>query len=314
MRYDALTLKQLRALETVCDKGTITAAADTLSLTPPAVHGQLKSLEESCGVALVRRDAGGRFVPTEEGAVLLAGHERARAALTRAMREIEALRRGVAGTVVLGVVSTGKYFAPRIVAGLRKSLPGVDVQLVIGNRTQIIEGLENESIDVAVMGRPPRQPANLAEAIGVHPHVMICAPGHRLAEGKVSVGALLDEHFLLREEGSGTRILSVRYLDQMADGRPYAFTEMGSNETIKQSVIAGLGIALISAHTVIDELASGRLALVRAPGLPIPRQWYLLHRADHDLTPAMRNVHDEILRNAAHMLRSEEVEQVVGRM
>lgn len=311
-RHQALTLKHLRALEMVCEKGTITAAAEALSLTPPAVHGQLKSLEELFDVALVRRDASGRFLPTGEGAALLAGHERARAALNRAIRELEALRRGVAGTVTLGVVSTAKYFAPRIVASLRRSLPGVEVQLVIGNRTQIVDGLANDSLDIAVMGRPPRAPAVVAEAIGPHPHVIICAPDHPFAHARISGEALLNEPFLLREEGSGTRILAVRYLDQIAEGRPYAQTEMGSNETIKQSVIAGLGIALISAHTVIDEVMSGRLALVQAPGLPILRQWFLLHRADHDLTATMRQVHDTIRADADQMLRRQDVAAVVG--
>jgi DNA-binding transcriptional LysR family regulator len=129
------------------------------------------------------------------------------------------------------------------------------------------------------------------QELGEHPYLLIAPPGHPLAGPgpggcDISSEALLDETFLMREPGSGTRILTERLLDRIGEGRPYRSIELGSNETIKQAVIAGLGIAVISAHTVVAELETGRLDTIRAEGLPVLRRWFLIHRADTELTPA----------------------------
>ena len=309
----ALTFKQLRALEAVVEHGTIAAAADALSLSSPAVHSQLKLLEENFGVPLLDRDVTGQFQATQEGRILIGSFEKAWGALRRAAEDIEAVRRGAAGRVVLGVVSTGKYFAPGIVARLKELHPEIEIRLIVGNRNEIIEGLEAEKIDIAVMGRPPRQPDVTALPLGPHPHVLIAKPDHPLvAAGKVRKADILAQHFILREEGSGTRILTMRYLDRLGQGKEYEFTEMGSNETIKQSVIAGLGVALLSAHTVIDELDAGRLAIIRAEGLPIMRHWFVLHRSEQRLTGVMQTVWDEICGNARKMIRTEEVATAIA--
>ncbi len=309
----ALTFKQLRALTAVAEQGTIAAAADTLSLSSPAVHSQLKLLEENVGVPMIDRDVSGQFHATQEGQILIDAFEKAWGALSRAAEDIDAVRRGAAGRVMLGVVSTGKYFAPGIVARLKDLHPEIEIRLIVGNRNEIIEGLEAEKIDIAVMGRPPRQPDVTAQSLGPHPHVLIAKPDHPLVgAGKVRKADILAQHFLMREEGSGTRILTMRYLDRLGQGKVYDFTEMGSNETIKQSVIAGLGVALLSAHTVIDELRSGRLAIIQAEGLPIMRYWFVLHRSQQRLTGAMQVVWDEIRTHATEMIRSEEVAAAIS--
>lgn len=310
-----LTFKQLRALQAVAEHGTIAMAADMLSLSSPAVHNQLKLLEENVGIPLLDRDTTGQFQPTQEGRILIDAFEKAWGALSRAADDIEAVRRGAAGRVVLGVVSTGKYFAPGIVARLKDLHPEIEIRLIVGNRNEIIAGLEAERIDIAVMGRPPRQPDVTAEPLGPHPHVLIAKPDHPLVgAGKARKTDILAQHFLMREEGSGTRILAMRYLDRLGQGAVYDFTEMDSNETIKQSVIAGLGVALLSAHTLIDELGSGRLATIQAEGLPIMRYWFVLHRSQQRLTGAMQVVWNEIRGHAQEMIRSEEVaEAIAGR-
>ncbi len=295
MKPEAITFKQLRALREVAETGSITAAAEGLGLTPPAVHTQLKLLEENIGARLLYRGGPGRQRLTPEGAALLEADGIIQAALSGAAAKIDALRAGRAGVVVLGVVSTGKYFAPKLVADLRAAHPGIEVQLRVGNRDETISALQRHALDLAIMGRPPRRPACVVEPIGEHPHVIIAPPGHRLA-GREAIAAqdLLEEVFISREEGSGTRILMTRYLDRIGDGAPYRTIELGTNETIKQAVMAGLGIALISQHTVTEELNSGRLVTLAAEGLPIRRQWYLLHRTDLQITPAIRAVHDFI--------------------
>lgn len=301
-RLNALTFKQLRALNLVCETGTISAAADMLSLTPPAVHSQLKALEEVIGRPVLIRSSNG-FTPTPEGAALLRAHRSVQSALEKSIREIETLGRGFSGTVVLGVVSTAKYFAPRLVALLRDAFPDIHVVLRIGNRARIIQYLENGDLDLVIMGRPPREPLVEAQSIGPHPHFLVAPAGHPLTRlDRVSADDILAQHFVMREEGSGTRILTMRFLDEIGEGREISWTEMESNETIKQAVAAGLGVAILSGHTMHEELKSGRLVAVAADRLPIVRHWFIVHRADTVPEQAGKSVMDWITGNPAAYL------------
>lgn len=295
-RVDAVTLRQLRSLTAVAETGSITQAAERLGLTPSAVHAQVRNLEAALAVPLLRRAAsGGGSEPTAEAAGVLETARRIEALLDRCGAQIAAVKAGHAGRVVLGVVSTAKYFAPRLVMQLKTLLPEVEVVLAESNREGVIAGLERQAIDLAVMGRPPRQPEVAATPIGPHPHGLVAPPGHPLAGRAASVEDLLGQTMITREEGSGTRILMTRYLDAQAEGRVFDLVQMGSNETIKQAVMAGLGLAFLSLHTVTDELRHGRLALVQAPGLPLVRQWFLVHPLHWALSPAAARVEAQIL-------------------
>ncbi|THD73865.1 LysR family transcriptional regulator [Thalassobius vesicularis] len=288
---EAITIKQLRALRAVAENGSIAAAADILGLTPPAVHTQLKTLESNLDCVLIERHTSGRSSLTAEGRAVLTAERNVDTALDTCIEKLRALKAGLSGVVVLGVVSTGKYFAPSLVSRLRDAYPDIDVILKVGNRDMTINTLQQRSIDLAIMGRPPRSPAVLAESIGDHPHVIIAKPDHPLAQlSDVPADDLLNETFIARENGSGTRILMTRYLDRIGNGTPYRCIEMGSNETIKQAVMAGLGVAMISGHTVTEELRTGRLAVLQREDLPIIRQWFLLHREDLELTPVIETV------------------------
>ena len=296
-RLDALTLRQMRALAAVGRTGSLAAAGESLGLTAPAVHAQIRSLEGILDVALLQRraDSAGS-APTPEGEIALEAGRRIDEILRRLAADLEARAQGKTGRVTLGVVSTGKYFAPRLVARLRKILPEIEIVLRESNRERLISGLERHELDLAIMGRPPRQPPVEADPIGQHPHGLIAPPDHPLAQAQgASVEDLLRETMISREQGSGTRILMTRYLDSLADGRLFDLIEMGSNESIKQAVMAGLGLAFLSLHTVMEELRQGRLALVRAPGLPLVRQWFLVRPLDAPPDPAAARVRAEIL-------------------
>ena len=299
----SLTFKQLRALKAVVEVRSISRAAEDLGLTPPAVHSQLKALEDIFCCPLLLRDGPGGFQPTPEGEALLSAYDRMSASLNVAVRRIDALRNGLAGSVVLGVVSTGKYYAPRLVAQLKQAFPEIEVVLRVGNRDSILADLQGSAVDLAIMGRPPRDPAVTAADIGPHPHVMIAPPDHPLStRSEVSAEAILEQPIILREPGSGTRVLAQRYLDRLGEGAPYTEIEMDSNETIKQAVMAGLGIALISGHTVADELNSGRLVALRRHDLPIVRRWFVLHRADTPPEGAALAVWQDILARQGQFL------------
>lgn len=295
LRLDAVSLRQLRALRAVAIHGTLTAAAGDLGLSPPAVHGQIRTLEDLVGSPLLRRGEHGNFQPTDEGQAVLDAEAQIAVALETCARRVQALRNGQTGSVALGVISTGKYFAPGLVARLRREFPDIEVTLRIGNRDAMIAALTGNAVDMVIMGRPPRNPPVIADPIGPHPHIIIAPPDHPLAEADPAMPAdLLAETFLVREEGSGTRILTTRFLDRIGDGVTWRSIEMGTNETIKQAVMAGLGVALISAHTVTEELHSGRLVSVRAIGLPIQRTWYMLRRRDVVPGPAALRILDHI--------------------
>lgn len=292
----ALSLKQLRALAAVARTESLARAAETLGVTAPAISTQIRTLEGNLGAKVIDREGDGKARLTAIGAETLAAADQIETILEQYVKRLSALQAGRTGHVSIGAVSTGKYFAPGLVARIKAAMPEVEVTLTVANRDGVIEALETRRIDLAIMGRPPRQPLVEADLVGPQPYVLIAPPGSPHAT-KRAAGAeeLLSETILCREPGSGTRILSERFFDRIGEGRLYERQVFDSNETIKQAVIAGLGIALISAHTIELELSLGRIALVRAPGLPIIRHWHVVRRADSEPGPAAERVRAFIL-------------------
>ncbi|WP_425102358.1 LysR family transcriptional regulator [Tropicibacter sp. S64] len=278
MRLDALTLKQMRALLAVVETGSLTLAAESLHQTPPAIHSQIKNLESAAGQSLLQRAADGSgFHATQAGQEMVIAAQRIEAVLSHAARQIAAISQGRSGHVVLGTVSTAKYFAPRLVRLLQDRIPDVEITLRVANRSETIAALDRGDYDLAIMGRPPRNALARAVPLGPHPHGVVLPPDHPLAgQDGYDTAALLRETFLSREDGSGTRILMQRFIERLAEGHAPRMVVMPSNETIKQAVLAGLGIAFLSLHTVHDEVQAGRLVLLRGMGLPVMRHWYMI--------------------------------------
>jgi DNA-binding transcriptional LysR family regulator len=309
----SLSLRQLRAFAATIRNGSVTAAAQELCVTPPAVTTQLKILERSVGAPIYTRDREG-LEATPIGLEILEAANDMDAVVERCRSRIEALQAGATGAVTLGVVSTGKYFAPRLVAAFMQAYPNIRVHLSIGNRDDIISGLERRQYDLAIMGRPPKHIEVAQDTLGDHPYVLVAQPDSWLIKkDEITAQDLAQCTFLTREEGSGTRTLMWRFLDRLESDRPdsdgpFHVYEMGTNETIKQAVMAGLGVAIISGHTVHTELAEGKLAAVHAPGLPITRQWYLIRRADRDPTNTAQVFHDFVLSRRGDYLPKTPVE------
>jgi LysR family transcriptional regulator for metE and metH len=207
-----------------------------------------------------------------------------------------------AGRVSIGAVSTAKYFVPFVISGFSKAYPNIDVSLSIGNRQEIGTALRGYDLDFAIMGRPPIDIPMNVHLIGDHPHVIIAPTTHRLARKPgLPLTALADETFLTREPGSGTRGL-MEQLFETAGVHPKIGMAMSSNETIKQAVIAGLGIAFISAHTVATELDERRLVTLDVDGLPVIRQWFVLSRKDKVLLPPAQAMLDFLSARGAQFL------------
>ncbi|MCB1514139.1 MAG: LysR family transcriptional regulator [Hyphomicrobiaceae bacterium] len=280
-----ITLKQLRALTAVAETGSNVAAASRLNVTPPAVALQLKIIEEEAGLPLLERGPDG-LCPTTAGEELLATAAKIESALSECGEALRALKQGEGGRVSVGVVSTAKYFAPRAFAAFARLHPNVEIDLYVGNRADIVRELERFHRDIVIMGRPPEKLDLVTKVVGAHPHIVIAPIDHPLVGKRgLKLAALAGEKWLVREHGSGTRLLMERLFDE-ARATPRIAMEIGSNETIKQAVMAGMGIAFLSAHTVSLELKARQLATLDVRGLPAMRSWFAVRRADKRLLPA----------------------------
>lgn len=297
-----LTLKQLHAVAAIARLGRVTAAARELNLTPAALTSRLKQLEEAVGLSLFDRTGDG-LKPTDAGREVLWAIDTISVAIDACESKLEGLKGLAGGRVAIGAVSTAKYFAPQAIAAFSRAYPSVEISLFVGNRGSTIESLRDYEIDLAIMGRPPGDFEVEAAAFGEHPLVVIAPPNHPLAHReRLSKGDLGNEPFLVREDGSGTRTVFEEFMAGIAVKRARLGIEIGSNETIKQAVMAGLGIALISAHTVSVEVESRRLIVLAVDGLPIRRQWFAVRRADKARGPAAQAFWDFLVATGAEWL------------
>jgi DNA-binding transcriptional LysR family regulator len=279
------TVRQLQIFDAAARTLSFSRAAEGLHLTQPAVSMQIRQLEHFAGVPLFER-TGRRLQLTDAGEELVQHARAVLGALEEADERFAAMKGLHGGRVRLAVVSTAKYFAPRLMARFAQAHPGVEIRLRVDNRQDLIRTLAANDVDLALMGRPPGELDLEAASFADHPHVVIAPPDHPLARRRrVDIDALAAEVFLVREAGSGTRMAMERFFQERGL-IPRVGMEMPSNETIKQAVMAGLGLSFISLHTIALELAAHALAVVHAPGLPVMRQWYVLHRAEKRLSQA----------------------------
>lgn len=277
-----VTLKQLRGFKAVIETGSVSAASRALHLTPPAVSLQLRDLENSLGLPLFERN-NGVFTPTIAGEAIADLAAKMESTLKEYSAIINELSGIDQGTAVVGVVSTARYFAPTVLAAFQNLYPNVRLQLLVGNRESILNKLGDMEIDFAITGRPPSQFPVMSECIGLHPQIIIAPPDNDLAnKQKIPFSSLKSQNFLLRESGSGTRSVADEFFAKNK-ATPVSATEFGSNETIKQAVMAGMGIAVISAHTVAAELKEKRLVALNVKGLPINRKWYVVKHTNKRL-------------------------------
>jgi DNA-binding transcriptional LysR family regulator len=228
---------------------------------------------------------GKKIFLTSAGEELLRHARRIAQQLREADEAVAAIRGAKGGRLILGVVSTAKYFAPRLLVAFKKLFPESDLRLRVHNRETIVRLLEENQIDLAMMGVPPKDFATVASVVTDQPHVVIAAAGHPLARKQsIEPAELAAQPFLIRESGSGTRGAMERFFAErevvLADT-----IELLGNETVKQAVMAGMGITFISEHTIGLELAAGRVVKLNVTGTPVLRKWYIVHRADKMVLP-----------------------------
>ena len=282
-----VTFRQLRVFTEVAKHLSFSQAAEQLHLTPPAVTMQVKELEGHVGMPLFERQ--GRQVHlTMAGEYFLVYAKRLLSTLKDADNVMARFKRVETGVLTIGLLSTAGYFLPALLARFQSEHPGVDVRLdVTRDLTKLMDRLHSNEIDLAVMGRPPKgEYALRSEPFAGHPMVFVCPPGHPLlGVGHPPVDALVHHPLVVRELGSEVRHVLDNYLREHRLA-PRIAMEIPSNETIKASVMAGLGIGFISLHAVVAEVRSGQLHLVEFEGTPVIRTWNIVHEASKVLSPA----------------------------
>jgi LysR family transcriptional regulator, low CO2-responsive transcriptional regulator len=281
------TLKQIQTFIEVARQKSVSKAAERLFVTQPAVSMQIRQLEDAFGLALLE-PIGRNIRLTQAGEVFL---QHAQAA-TGQLKDLEAQMADFVGMkkgrIDLAVVSTAKYFIPMLLVQFGKLLDGIHVQLMIDNRENVLGMLARNEADMAVMGRAPSDMDCIATSFATNPLAIVAAPDHALVRRKkLPFSALADYPFVVREEGSGTRAAMERLFAEHQTPLKIQM-EMPSNETIKQAVMAGMGLSFLSLRTVRHELASGHIALVDIQGMPQMGHWYITHLSQKKLSPAAR--------------------------
>ena len=289
-----LTLRQLQVFESAANKLNFSQAAKQLYLSQPAVSMQIKQLEESIGLPLFEQ-MGKKIFLTEAGRELFQYSRN----ITQQLADMEAVfdeMKGLGkGKLTLSVVNTANYFTPQLLARFCQRHPSINVILQVANRDAVLKQLADNCTDLAILGQPPDGLDINAESFLDNPLVVISAPDHPLAKLKrVKFARLAEETFLSREQGSGTRSAMERVFEQHKI-QPRISMEMETNEAIKQAVQAGMGLGILSLHSIELELETKRLAMLNVEHFPLLRHWFVAHRSNKRLSGAALAFKDFLL-------------------
>ncbi len=287
------TFRQLEIFEAIARLGSFTRAAEELHLTQPTVSMQMKKLCDAVGTPLVEQ-VGKKIMLTEDGRELAQASRDIFAILDRYAMSV-AQRRGLEkGRLKLMAITTAVYFAPRLLGDFARLHPGIDVSLRVTNKEQVLASMADNLDDLYLLGTPPDEIDVVAMPIMDNPIVVLCAPGHALTrEGPLTLERLAGEPWLLREAGSGTR----KAVERLFHTRGLELSprlELGSNEAIKQAILAGLGISALSRHALTLHQPD-QFAVLEVEGFPIRRHWYVVHPSGRQLSVVARAFLDFLL-------------------
>jgi len=295
------SLRQLRAFAAVARHHSFVRAAAELHVTPSAISLQIKELEQAVGLSLFGR-SGRAAALTRAGELLLVDVSRALLALKDADDTLSRLRGAETGVVSIGIVSNANYFMPRLLARFHAAHPNVELRVSVGNREQLVRQLAHSEIDVAIMGEPPSELATRFEPLAPQPFGVLSAPEHPLAPQRgIAAAALSGVNFLVREQGSGTRAAMEEFFRE-SQVEPARIMELTSNETIKQAVIANMGLAFLSFHTAALELQAGQLVALDVVGLPLMRRWHVVNLDAHPLGDAAESLRRFVIELGAGLI------------
>ncbi len=298
------TFQQLKLFEAVSRLGSYTRAAEELFLTQPAVSIQIKRLEEQTGLPLFEK-VGKKIFPTAAGKAMYSASQDILNRVDLLKNTIEELTGTVKGPIQLSVVTTAKYFLPKLLGLFLQQYPDVEPKLKFTNRARVIDRLMSNDDDFVIMGQIPEDD-NLETYPFLNNILGIVAPAdHPLANKKnITIRELAKQQFLIRESGSGTRFVFDQLMKEHGVSiEPYM--ELGSSEALKQAIMAGLGIAVLSLHSVQLERSVNKLTVLDVQGFPLKRRWYAVHLKGRKLSLVARTFLDYILTESHNALGSE---------
>jgi DNA-binding transcriptional LysR family regulator len=295
------TLRQLKVFEAVARLLSFSRAAEELHLTQPAVSTQVRKLEEHADNALFEQ-FGKKIYLTPAGAELLQ--------ISRdIIQQFEAAEQAMAqfkgisgGKLKVGAISAGDYFFPHLLVEFANRHPNVTLDFTVHNRAGLLTHIADNLTDLAIMVRPPTDLETVNQPFAPHPYVIVAAPSHPLVGQRgIALATQMREPFVVRERGSDTW----NSMEEGFGGDLGAINiamEIRSTETIKQAVIAGMGVSFLSAHTVGQELKAGSLRVLDVQGFPLMLHWYIVHRRSKRLPPVAQAFRDFLLSDGAALL------------
>ncbi|QJD91161.1 LysR family transcriptional regulator [Duganella dendranthematis] len=292
-----ITLRQIKIFESVARNLSFSRAAEDLHLTQPAVSMQIKQMEGLAGLPLFQH-SGKRIALTEGGSLVLRHCQVILADLNAAEQSLADLMTGAVQRLRVGLITSGSRFFPHMINAFLQQHAGLQLEMQVRPREQLLSMLRADQLDLAVMVRAPSLPSLAAEPFAANPFVLVASPMHPLAaEREIPVARIASECLLVRESGTDTRIVADDIFLSLSN--PPRFMELGCSEAIKQSVIAGMGVSLLSAQEVQADVRAGLLTVLAVQGLPVKRQWHVVHCGDRPLPSVARGFRQFLLDEAA---------------
>ncbi len=296
-----LTLRQLEVFAAIARHGSFTRAAEELFLTQPTASMQIKRLAETVGLPLFEQ-VGKRIHLTDAGRELYTVCREIFERLDQLEMTVADMKGLKKGHLRLAVVTTAKYFAPRLLGPFYQRYPGIEVALKVTNRERILERLADNSDDLCILGQPPEEIDAEYQPFLENPLVILAPADHPLAGArKITLARIAEEPFLMREPGSGTRMALERLFERHRL-KIRVRMELGSNEAIKQAIVGGLGISVLSQHTLALDGTTGQLTILDVQGFPIQRHWYVAHPRGKQLSVVARTFLDYLFEVRQHFV------------
>jgi DNA-binding transcriptional LysR family regulator len=278
-----VSLRQVQIFEAVARTLSYTRAAEELHLTQPAVFTQIKQLEDSIGLPLLER-IGKRLYLTDAGRETLATCRDILGGLERLEMRLDDLQGLKRGRLRVAMVTTAKYLVPRLLGEFCVQYPGIEASLIVTNREKLLVRIANNEDDLAILGAPPEGMDVVATPVADNPLVVIARKDHALAGCKrIPLARIAEEPFIVRETGSGTRLAAERFFAEHRLSLKVRM-ELGSNEAIKQAIAGGLGVSVLSQHTLALDGAGSLLQPLDVAGFPLRRKWYVAYPAGKHLS------------------------------
>lgn len=304
MNLKHITIHQMRLFHSLATHLSFTAVANELHLSQSGVSIQIKRLSESVGIPLIEK-MGRKIYLTHAGRQLFEATDDVLKRLELLNKDIQDMEETIKGPLRISAITTAKYFMPQLLGRFLKEYPDVEPIITISNQAKVGIRVTNNLDDLYMVGTLPDNIPFEAQYFLDNPLVVVAPKSHPLAGKKgIPLSTIATERFISREEGSGTRALRIRLFEENGL-TANTYMELGSAEAIKQAVMAGLGISVLSLHNLQLELEAGLLTILDVQHFPVERKWYAVHLKQKRLSPTAKKFLEFLLEEGCDLLREE---------